>query len=469
LPAPIDVDGPQVVKPAPKSDNLKTDQNPQSGVPAAIPVKKSGFRFPRLHVRNPLQWEAGIPAPTRKNMRSFVFAGVMAAGQSGITLTYLTVYLLALGATSSQIGIMTSLAGLAATLLLIPGAMLAERSGKRKLVFLLGGGGFTRLAFLPMALIPFFVPPQVAVLLIITLQILASGVSNFSTPAWTSLVGDIIPIAVRGRYFGMRTFFLNISTISTTYLFGVLISYFTSGYFGTHPVAGYQIAFGSAFVLAMLSTIFFAQIKEPDSPANLPRHGGVYHLRSWLESLSNDRLFRNYTIFGSIWNLALGVSAPYFLVYLVQGIHATPNEVGIFTIASGISALPALNLFGRLVDRWGEHRVQLITGLLIPFVPLAWTLVRIPLDATLINIPSGIIWAGFNLASFNFLLSLAPSEKRARYSALYQVAVALSSALGTLLGSLVVSLWGYIPVFVISGIGRFIGIAFLAKFVKTRR
>ncbi len=411
-------------------------------------------------------WGDQVTAGTRQNMRSFLFAGVAATVQSGIILPYLSLYLLALGATSGQIGLMASLAGLLSTLLLIPGAMVAERSGKRKLIFMICGAGFSRLVFLPVALIPLLAPPATAVFLIILLRVLSNGVASFSTPAWTSLVGDLIPMHWRGRYFGSRTLFMTISSMVTTYLVGVMISGLSGG---KTPVLGYEIAFGIAFAASMVSSGFFWRIKEPLSPATIPHQEEVYHLRSWLQTIAGDQVFRNYTIFGSIWNLAIGFSAPYFTLYMVEVLKANANDIGIFTIASSLAALPALNLFGILADRWGEWKVQLATGLLIPLLPLAWVLVRIPLHGTLINIPGGILWAGFNLASFNFLLSLAPSEKRARYSALFQVAVALSSAVGTLIGSLVVSHWGYIPVFVMSGVGRFIGIGYFGRYVRKRK
>ncbi len=71
------------------------------------------------------------------------------------------------------------------------------------------------------------------------------------------------------------------------------------------------------------------------------------------------------------------------------------------------------------------------------------------------------------LASFNFLLTRAPSEKRAGYAALFQVAVTLSSAAWTFLGSLSLTRWGYIPVFVLCGRGRFIGIGYFIRTVDS--
>ena len=107
-------------------------------------------------------------------------------------------------------------------------------------------------------------------------------------------------------------------------------------------------------------------------------------------------------------------------------------------------------------------------GRKLHILPLCWILTRAPIHGTLIIIPGGILQVGFNLASFNFLLSLAPSEKRARYAALCQVAIASSSAAGTFLGSPIVTQWSYYPIFALSGIGRFIGILYFWRFVHAK-
>jgi len=204
---------------------------------------------------------------------------------------------------------------------------------------------------------------------------------------------------------------MTISSMVATFLAGNLISHFAS-------IEGYQVAFILAFMAGMTSTAFFLQVKEPKVAATAPG-AGAFSLRSMLQTVTEDQAFRSYVIFGLIWNLAVGVGGPYFSLFMVQGLKATPNDVAIMTIAGSLAALPALRLFGHLSDTWGARKVMLVTGLVLPLMPFAWILARIPLHGTLINIPASMLWAGFNLASFNFLLTKAPSEKRARYAALF--------------------------------------------------
>ena len=108
---------------------------------------------------------------------------------------------------------------------------------------------------------------------------------------------------------------------------------------------------------------------------------------------------------------------------------------------------------------------MLWTGCTIPVLPIIWYFVNSAWQAIPINIIGGILWAGYSLAGFNLLLEIAPAEQRPRYSALYQIAVAASTAVGASLGGLVADAWGIPVVFLLSGIGRFAASGLFAKFV----
>ena len=51
---------------------------------------------------------------------------------------------------------------------------------------------------------------------------------------------------------------------------------------------------------------------------------------------------------------------------------------------------------------------------------------------------------------------VTPDDRRARYSALFQITVMVSLALGAALGSLMVTRWGYLSVFSASAGGRLV-------------
>jgi MFS family permease len=206
-------------------------------------------------------WSVQLPDLVQRNLRWYFLDGVFSSSQEAINITYLTLFVLALGATKAQIGLMTSLASLSAVVLLLPGAILAERFGKRKWVVVLSGGGVTRLAILGMALLPFITTGPKAVAIAIVFKLLMDGFSNLGIPAWTSLTADIVPLAWRGRFFGSRNMVVGIATMFVTLLAGQIITMAVS------PLIGFQTVYGMAFLFGSAATFCYAHIhEEPKAP-----------------------------------------------------------------------------------------------------------------------------------------------------------------------------------------------------------
>ena len=428
----------------------------------------SQFRSPRAllarlrtefsHLTLGGRWAAQLPRPEQRNLRAFFFDGVFSAASDAIFLTYQTLYVLALGATNAQIGLMSALSSLSATVLLMPGAMWADRSKRRKPLVLWAGGGVARLMILLLAVLPFLFKGAAAVYVAIALNVIMAGAGNLAYSAWVSLTADIVPLSWRGRFFGTRNMMMGVVTIAMTLLAGQLIT-------GMGSISGYQVAFLVAFLIGMASTYSYAQIKEPEKSSQ-PHEAQVYSLSALLASLRSDRSFLAFCLYAMIWNFSLNIAGPFFNVYLVKDLGATAFMVGFLSIVSSISGLPAQRLFGQLNDRLGPRKVILLTGSIIPIVPLAWYFITATWHVIPINIVSGFLWAGYSLAMFNLLLAIAPEEQRARYSAMFQISVAISLALGASVGGLISNRWGIPLVFVISAIGRAVGAGFFARFVK---
>ena len=217
---------------------------------------------------------------------------------------------------------------------------------------------------------------------------------------------------------------------------------------------GYQAIFFFAFLFGMVSTFSFQRIEEP--PAS-PAQQTAHHRGDLRRAIRQTPGYIGLVVSDFVWNMALQVAAPFFNVYLVNAFDSSTTTIGLLASVSSLTALIGQRVFGRLLDLRGAFWVQLVTGFLIPGLPLAWMFITADWQVGIINTFGGFLWAGYNLANFNLLLTLTPDEQRPRAVALYQTAVFSSAVIGPLLGGFLADSVSYQLVFGLSAAGRMLG------------
>jgi MFS family permease len=340
--------------------------------------------------------------------------------------------------------------------------MAISRISSRKRLVVLTGGGLGRLGLLAISLAPFLAGDSgTAVISLVCLNALRISMGNFCNPAWTSMVADLVPTSARAKHFGNRNVAIIAASIVAAPIAGKIVKSLSG--IAAFPHLGFQAIFFLSFAVGMLSTATFSRI--PD--ASVSESSSVKPKGFPLRALLADRRFAGLALSAFVWNMALQASAPFFNVYLVSRLGASVAMVGILTAVSSVTTMFGQLAFGRITDKKGDIFVQVLTGLLIPLLPLSWILVSSPGQVAFINIASGILWAGYNLASFNILLKLTPDDHRPEATATYQTLVMASSVIGPLAGGALADSIGYKAVFAVSGIGRFLAtLVFIALVVR---
>ncbi len=403
------------------------------------------------------EWAISLSGKSRHNLFWFFFDGLFASASDNITVTYLVLFILALGGNRTQIGLMSSVSSFIGALLLLPGALLVEKVGHKKELAMYFGGGLSRLTLLILAFLPLFLTGQAVVWAAIGLSLTRDAFGNLAFPAWMSLTGEIVPIEGRGRYFGSRNFIMGITGMLAIILVGLLIT-------RVGQPLGYQLALGLAFVFGGLSTYSFSHLKDPSlgRPAPLAEKTSLAGI---ITSVKGHPIFLALIVVMVVWNFSINIAGPFFNVFMVQNLKFTATMVGVISIVSAVASLLVQPRIGRLSDRWGPRKVQLVSMLIIPFMPALWIFATNIWHVIAINIVSGAVWGVFNLVSFNFVLSLIPGDQRARYAAIFQLMIMLALAGGAAIGAWVVTNWGYTGVFLASAIGRAIATFLFLRFV----
>ena len=388
----------------------------------------------------------GVKVQYRKGMTIFWWYGFLIAIASAFADSYVTLYALALGATSLQIGTLTSMARMLEMLAPIPGAQWAARWGRRKPVVVIAFG-LARVALLGALLVPFFAKGQVAISAIIVFFALRAGLASLGTPAWAALAGAITPPERRGRYFSSRKMVMAIAAMLFVPLAGQIIEWFA-------VPAGYQVIFTISIIISAMALFIYTRIPETPTAVSTKKGEGA---REFLSALTGNRTFLLFTLTAIVWNFAWQFGGPYFSVYQVNVLQTTPRVMGLLATASALARVAGQFFWGRVVDRHGSSWTRAVCTLIIPVLPFLWLPMTQSWHAIFVNIPSAFLWAGYELSNFNLLLELPEAKKQTQAIAAYTTIVGLANIAGPLVGGQVLDSLGYGWNFSLSGFGRLIG------------
>jgi MFS family permease len=414
-----------------------------------------GFR--RVRLRHTFGG-AEVSDRIRRALGLFWLDGLLVSVSTSIAGNYLTLYALAFGATSTQIGLMSTVVSAASVLALLPGAHIAERWLDPKRMVLIFNRAAGQLVWAALGVLSLFLSGQPAVYGVMALRATRAFAVQAANASWTSLAGQIVPRTLRGKYFAAR----NIAKQGTALLLVPAAGWVIEALgFPT----GYQVCFALATVVGILAFWTYARIPFDAPGTGVTPTTTPEDVPMW-QAPAAKRNFWAFCGTSVVWAFSMQFAAPFFTVYLVEELGARAGIVGTLSAVASFTALPGQALFGRWLDRRGIKWTFRLSGLLVPLLPIGWLLVRGPWGALPIRFFAGFLMAGYNLSNFNMLLGVTSRHRRASQIALYRTVIQVANALAPLLGGLLVGRVGFYPVFVISGCGRFLSTLLLVLFVR---
>jgi MFS family permease len=396
----------------------------------------------------------------KKSLKLSVLDGSAFAAMVGLTQNYVTPFALALKATTAQIGLLTSIPNLTMALSQLAAPDLSARAGSRK-AFILPVVFLHALMWLPIALLPFvFHGAEVWWLIgFVTLSTVAGAIAN---PAWGSMMADLVPMRLRGRYFAARGRIMGIVTLVLSLIGGGILELFKGNAF-----VGFAILFSGAAFFRLFSLYFLSGQYEPTALEEKQPGPGLFQI---FRRVGSSNLGK-YTLYIALINLAANISSPFFPVYMLSELKFSYTAYVINVSFFALAVMLFQTYWGRRADWAGNIKVIAVTSFLVPIVPLMWLVSTNQYYLIAVQIFSGFAWGGFNLASVNFVYDVSEKENRTKYIAVYNSITGLGICLGALLGGYIVP---YLPrvlgsqllsLFTLSGLLRGIIVIFLLRLV----
>jgi MFS family permease len=344
---------------------------------------------------------------------------------------YVTPYALKLGATNSEIGILSSVPSFIGSLFQIVGARLTDKYKNRKKVvtwFVF----FQALMILPLFIIPYFTKSILLLTLIFSIYLICS---NAGAPGWNSWIGSVISENERAKYFSRR----NRTTIAVLFVSvltaGIILNYFTK----VNIWIGFVILFSISFFGRITSWYYLTKQYEPTYIVN---NGAKFSFKDFLKRMPETN-FGNFVMFRSLMAFAVMIASPFFAVYMLNELHFSYIQYTIIILVPMLIKVLTMTYWGKYSTKVGTRNIMIVSAFLIAFFPAIWFLagyilykyVNIVYVLIFAEIIGGFAWAGFELSTFNYVLETVSPEKRAQAIAYFNVVFGTAVLIGGLFGS----------------------------------
>lgn len=393
----------------------------------------------------------------KKSLKYSIYDGAANGLSDGSGVSYISPFAIALKSSDNQIALLSSVPSLIAPLFQLLDTKAIQKLKSRKKIVLFSAL-MQGVMWIPIILIPFLFLKNGPVILIITFSIFAVF-GSFLGPVWASWMGDLVSEKKRGRFFGNRSKIAGLVSLIASLIAGFFLDIFPKN----EVFVGFAILFIIALFARLTSIFFLSKKYEPKFEIEEKYQFSIFQ---FVKKMPHNN-FGKFTIYTTIMMFAVFVASPFFSVYMLKELNLNYTTYTIVQVASSIASLVALPLWGKFADKYGNIPVTKICGLLVPVVPILWLFSSNTIYLLVIQVYSGIVWAGFNLSTSNFVYDSTTPQRRTSCLAYLNVLNGIGIFVGSTVGGLLAthldikSVSVYLVIFLISAILRIASSVFM--------
>lgn len=386
-----------------------------------------------------VDYDAFVAANLRRNFTGNFIHGML--GLTGFRLMYaptlIPAYIYSLTGEKALVGIGQSLLQFGAILSPIIGASRIEAS-KRMLPYAIRVGGLMRVQIALLALAGWFLDGWLCAFVTLGLFFFLGVFTGMQRVSFQMLMSKVIPLKRRGRLQAWRNL--------TGGMVAAGLSYLAGSYLIEHKVLGngYATTFALSFVLTSFGLIVLQLlIREPDTLIVRPQMKLRERIREFPQMLE-DRDYR-WFIGAQALTVAGRVAQPFYILFAGQVMGLGGKTVGLLSLAFlGADTLSNL-VWGNLGDKFG-FRTSFI-GCVALWAVAAIVLMQAHTTWMFVLAFAGLGAAssGYQMSSATMVLEFGAREDIPMRLALSTTVEGAISAIGPLVGGVIATTLGYIP------------------------
>lgn len=387
------------------------------------------------------------PAPhviaLRRDLSACLWDGLLYCVMVGIGETYLAAFVLHLGLGPLLSGLVTTVPVVAGAFLQLAAPALVQRIGSYPRFVAWCAYGQAAMYF-PLAILALFSAPLIRfaadnnatgwlAFVLFVVVTLYWAFSLACSPAWTTLVGEIIPARIRPHYFGKRNRILQFATLGGLLVHGAVMQGLTKLDPQQSPlgIGWISLGFASMFVVAGLCRLLSGYLLSTYSE---PRHKIQQVRVPLLQLASHGRGDSRFLLFIAAMGVATQIAQPFFNPFMLEKLRANPAWYAALLAAAFVGKGVAQPIAAKWASGHGASRPLWIGACLLIPLPLIWFITD-SLPVLLIGqFVSGAAWGTFELATFlrNFEAT-KPAERMsvlANFNCLNETAKTSGSLIG---------------------------------------
>jgi MFS family permease len=376
-----------------------------------------------------------------------LYQDVLWAGLAGAASSFTSVYAIRLGASDALIGLLSSLPSLIVILLRLPAVELVERTADRVRLIarsLLGA----RAIYLVLALLPFLRLSHEATVFV-ALVILMGLPAIVANAGWDSLFADVVPERDRATVVSIRNSLASIMAVVVVLLGGKWLDWVPFPW-------NYQAIFLLAFAGAMVSTRHVSRIEPPAAAAVRADKKGL----SWGEIRAlfvGNPAFTALVVATFVYQLAMSLPSPLYNIYFLKHLQATEGWIGLRSTIASLTPILAYRFWPRLVKRWGDRAVLVLTVPMTVILPLGTGLFQSLTPQLLVIAWFGLFGPATGLTQYNILLRVCPADNRPTAIGVYAIIANVAAFVAPLIGVQLMGQVGIRYVFFLAAVVRLLG------------
>jgi Na+/melibiose symporter-like transporter len=368
--------------------------------------------------------------------------------------SFLSVFLVRLGASDFMVGLLTAMPALTGMLLAIPvGEFLSRR---RNIVPWFARSRFiVLLCYVLTGLMPFVVQSR-APAVIIAIWAFATLPQTLVSVGFTVVMGGVAGPAGRFTLMSRRWAILGLTNSITVAIVGQLLRLYD------FPL-NYQVVFIGSAIGALISVIFSSSIRLPPQEVTAGREGLIRTFRTHGGTLRQNRPFVDFTISQFVFRWGMALAQPLFAIYWVKNAGASDQQISAINSVQTLTMMVAYFVWADLLPRLGKRRVLLVAAAGVSLYPLLTALTTQPTVLIVWAGLAGLFSAGVDLVFFDMVLSTCPPAQQAAYVGMYQTTVYVATFLAPLLGTALSDSVGIVPALLLATVLRVSGAGLMAR------